>query len=432
MANSLDDLPTESFCILPWTSASVNSIGNVAPCCLWHNGTGPAYEYASDVGGLPRIQDGIENARKGKLFQKVRQDMLEGKRPSGCAKCWRDEDEANGNKVNDKFGKLHQRLLHQQRYIDSSPYGKITTFDDNPTKIRFLETGISNLCNFACVMCNPSASSQIRSVIYPGKKVPDPLIIKGVEHRGIKKGFHEDNDNIDDDLSELQLLKFVGGEPMLEKKHGPLLEKVVNQCIDPSNLEIEYHTNASVFPDDKIIKCWEKLKLVRIIFSLDGVGDKATLQRPGRYVWQDIEDTVDKYVSLSGIPIVFSANITMTALNIGQVTDICDWLWNKLENSHISWFNLNPIEKNNFFKYIDFRNLSEQTKQRIKTQWQTWERSNPPALKTNIKNIYRNAKAAIDEKGEMDEPLTREIMLERYPYAKLWRHFGEDLSRLDI
>lgn len=432
MANSLDDLPTKSFCILPWTSASVNSIGNIAPCCLWHNGTGPAYEYAKDVGGLPRIQDGIENARKGKLFQKIRQDMLEGKKPSGCAKCWTDEEESNGDKVNNKFNQTHQRLLNHQRYIDSSPYGKITTFDDKPTKIRFLETGISNLCNFACVMCNPAASSQIRSVIYPGKKIPDPLIINGVEHRGIKKGFHEDNANIDDDLSELQLLKFVGGEPMLEKKHGPLLEKVINQCKDPSNLAIEYHTNASIFPDDKIIKCWEKVKLVRIIFSLDGIGDKATLQRPGRYVWQDIEDTVDKYVALKTVPIKFSANITMTALNIGQVTDICDWLWNKLKDSQISWFNLNPIHNSNQFKYIDFRNLSEQTKQRIKAEWQTWEETNPPSLNTEIGNIYRNAKESIDEKGMLDEPLTKEIMLQRYPYAKIWRDFGEDLSKLDI
>ena len=86
---------------------------------------------------------------------------------------------------------------------------------EGPAKIRYLETGISSLCNMACVMCGPYASSTIHSIEFPKKKIP--------------KGFHESNDNIDEDLSELRYLKFVGGEPMLEHKHDDLLEKVMKK-----------------------------------------------------------------------------------------------------------------------------------------------------------------------------------------------------------
>ena len=68
------------------TSVKVNPLGKAVPLLLMAQRNRNVYEYASDVGGLPRIQDGIENARKGKLFQKVRQDMLEGKRPKWLCK----------------------------------------------------------------------------------------------------------------------------------------------------------------------------------------------------------------------------------------------------------------------------------------------------------------------------------------------------------
>ena len=31
----------------------------------------------------------------------------------------------------------------------------------------------------------------------------------------------------------------------------------------------------------------------------------------------------------------------MTALNIGQITDIADWLYNKVGDKQIDWFNVN-------------------------------------------------------------------------------------------
>ena len=31
----LDELPTKSFCTLPWVSVAVGTTGHVVPCCLW-------------------------------------------------------------------------------------------------------------------------------------------------------------------------------------------------------------------------------------------------------------------------------------------------------------------------------------------------------------------------------------------------------------
>ena len=89
------------------------------------------------------------------------------------------------------------------------------------------------------------------------------------------------------------------------------------------------------------------------------------------------------------VNIEFSSNTVMTALNIGQITDIADWLYNKVGDKQIDWFNVNPIlisksDKSN--TYIDFRNLSKQTKDRIKKKWNDWENSNPTQEKVHGQN----------------------------------------------
>ena len=406
-ALTLEDLPTKSYCVLPWTATAIGSGGEVVPCCRWFS----QQSYLPKP--LPNIANGLTNARNSEFWQTIRQQMIDGEYPTGCKRCW-DEEEKD----------IHNRAMHragqQQRFSEDSPYGRITEITNKPAKLRHLETGISRLCNFACVMCDKTESSIIHSIVHPGEKIP--------------KGFHKDNENIDDDLSELQLLKLVGGEPMIEAKHDELLEKIIELNNNPGNLEIQYHTNASVFPSDRVINCWKKLKKVEIVLSIDGTGKLATLQRPGNYVWQDIEDTVDKYVQLtSKVNIIFSANVVLTALNIGQITDIVDWLYNKVEkHTQMNFAFLQPIDKQPYSTYIDFRNLSKETKERIKKEWADWEATNPPVLNTVLRDLLITAKGYIDEKGILNEPLTKELMLEKHHNAKLWKHFNEDLKELEI
>jgi len=409
---SLEDLPTKSYCVLPWTATAVGSNGEVVPCCRWFSQKG--YWVKENP---PNIADGLTNARNSEFWQTIRQQMIDGEYPRGCKRCWDEEEKDINNRA-------YHRVANQKKFSEGSAYGRIIEITDKPVKLRHLETGISRLCNFACVMCEKTESSIIHSIVHPGEKIP--------------KGFHKDNENIDDDLSELQLLKLVGGEPMIEAKHDELLEKIIELNNNPGNLEIQYHTNASVFPSDRVINCWKKLKKVELVLSIDGTGKLATLQRPGNYVWQDIEDTVNKYVQLvSKVNIIFSANVVLTALNIGQITDIVDWLYNKVEkHTQMNFAFLQPIDKQPWYTYIDFRNLSKETKERIKKEWTDWENANSRSGTFGHLGVLRDllitAKGFIDEKGILNEPLTKELMLEKHPNARLWKHFNEDLTNLEI
>ena len=403
----LEQLPTKSYCSYLWSGAAVGPDGRVMPCCRFF---GPRTRNDD----APHIRDGLKEAREGEYFTGIRKQMLEGKKPYQCGKCWNMEKDLL--KAEDEGDKLVRGSLPRLNIDEKTDETRQTTI--GPAKIKYLETGISSLCNMACVMCGPYASSTIYSIKYPGKKIP--------------KGFHESNDNINDDLSELRYLKFVGGEPMLEHKHDDLLEKVIQLNHTPEKLAIEYHTNASHFPSRRVIECWKKVRKVIIIFSLDGVGEKATLQRPGKYNWQMIEDTVDKYRELTNeVNIQFSSNTVMTALNIGQITDIADWLHKKVGDKDLDWFNVNPITKG-LDEWIDFRNLSKETKDRIKKKWDKWEQSNPPARYGPIGKMLDVARFHIDETGNLNKHLTKELMLAKHRLNQNWIVFGEDLKNLDI
>ena len=404
----INKLPTASYCAYVWSGAAVGTDGTVMPCCRWF---GPHTRHDD---GIPHIRDGLKSARESNYFTNIRKQMIAGKRPVGCKNCWKLED-ASLKEEDEGLKPVRGSLPRVQ--IDRRTGTRST--NTTPAKIRYLETGISSLCNMACIMCSERASSTIYSIHRPKEKIPT--------------GFHESNDNIDDDLSELLYLKFVGGEPMLEHKHDSLLEKVIELKNDPSKLQIEYHTNASHFPSQRVIDCWKQIENVKIIFSLDGIGKNATLQRPGKYKWQDIEDTVDKYVELTKeVNIDFASNTVMTALNVWQITDIVDWLYDKIGHCNLDWFNVNPIFNTNENKYIDFRNLSKETKDRIKSKWDIWEDSNPLIQSTPFNKLLEVARYHIDEEGNLDTHLTKDLMMKNHHMSIQWKHFNEDLSNLDI
>ena len=75
---------------------------------------------------------------------------------------------------------------------------------------------------------------------------------------------------------------------------------------------------------------------------------------------------------------------------------------------------------------------SRLSKDRIKKKWDEWEESNPPARSGPIGRMLDVARFHIDETGNLDQHLTKELMLEKHRLNRNWKHFGEDLTNLDI
>jgi radical SAM protein with 4Fe4S-binding SPASM domain len=99
-----------------------------------------------------------------------------------------------------------------------------------PTQMSF---EMSDLCNFACIMCSEDFSSSIKKL----KNIP------------IQKNQYPDSfiDQLDEFIPHLKIATFIGGEPLMIKAHYKIWKKIIE--INP-NCNIHIQTNGSILNDE--------------------------------------------------------------------------------------------------------------------------------------------------------------------------------------
>jgi hypothetical protein len=178
--------------------------------------------------------------------------------------------------------------------------------------IEFLTIAVNKKCNLACVSCDANSSSfwyqeNIRN------NIPQPKNIQKL-HADDRQG--EITKNFlsllaSQDLSKLKYIKFGGGEPLMTDTHLQVLKLVTN----PENVTLQYTSNFSLMPSDKVFKEWEKFKLVKWVASVDGVGDQFSFLR-WPYRWEKLNDFVK--TAKHSVPgnIMFGVEHTLNPLNV--------------------------------------------------------------------------------------------------------------------
>jgi hypothetical protein len=128
----------ESLCLAKWTNSTMHlGIGKNHSCHHPDPHVVPIEEVEADPSAL----------HNSSYKRKVRNQMLNGERPSECDYCWRIE----------KTEKYSDRVLMSKKRL-ALPYRKdiITSDRYDPT---MLEVSFSNVCNFKCAYCGPQFSS---------------------------------------------------------------------------------------------------------------------------------------------------------------------------------------------------------------------------------------------------------------------------------
>jgi MoaA/NifB/PqqE/SkfB family radical SAM enzyme len=296
--------------------------GTVLPCCHWEGDCGVG-------GGAPKIQDGIQNAIDSEYFNSIRERMLAGEELSECRQCL--DEEKHGapsmrEDLNEQYGK----------YIGKTP------------KLRYIELAFSTHCNLACRICNESYSSKWKLINNPKLTVDTSVAAFDLE-------------NYDVDLSELDVIKVVGGEPFLSKNHYDYLNKFISQSTNPNNVIIEYYTNGTVFPNKNIIDYWKKLKEVRISISVDGFGTLNDYLRSGSS-WKKITETVDKFMNIEDVNIVMGTHTVITSLNVLQLPKLVEWIVQTFGE-----FDVGSFDVARYPEHLSIVNLADEEKDKIRT-----------------------------------------------------------------
>ena len=276
-------------CSALWSHARMSVEGTVLPCCRWQE---PDSDYG-DNSKAPKISDGIQSAIDSDYFNSIRERMLAGEQLSECRQCIEEEKHditSMREQLNEKYS----------QYIGKKP------------KLRYIELAFSTHCNLACRMCNESFSSKWKLINNPKLTVDTSIDAFDLE-------------NYDVDLSELDTIKAVGGEPFLSKNHYDYLDKLINQSNNPKDITLIYHTNGTIFPNKNIIDYWKKLKKVQIIVSVDAYGELNTYLRPGSS-WKKINETIDKFKNIEDVNIQLGKHAVITSLNVLQLPQLIEWI----------------------------------------------------------------------------------------------------------
>lgn len=221
---------------------------------------------------------------------------------------------------NQKMNEFHNALScsdcqYEQYYMRNRASVDIVGTPDNGL-ISFLELSIDADCNAACLSCSDTFSS---TWVAQNKKFKLKSVDDYPDPQDSIKVIDELFDKLN--LSKLQKVSFMGGEPFRAKTTEIFLNKLIN--LYPTNdINLQFTTNASVEPSDELILLMSKFKSVSIIFSIDGTDEKFEYLRYPLH-WNKVNNTIEYFKTLNITQ--FSITCTLNPFNIYYCNEVLQW-----------------------------------------------------------------------------------------------------------
>jgi len=302
---------SKHFCPMPFVNLEARTDGGIAICCQMDE----VMQKDTD-NKFCLTEDTLSDGWKSEWLAKLRQDFLDGKKPEACYSCWTAEDAGIDSK--------RQRALRD--FPNAKAEAEQGMLNEKPIA---MDLKLGNICNNKCRICSSYASS----LWVPEEKKYDKFL---QEQRGYgnqfwdhmrqvgrwpetNESFWEDFENISTDL---KVLEFYGGEPLLIERHYDILEKLVESGRS-KEMTLLYNTNGSVYPD-KGVDIWKHFDRVLLSFSFDGVGKQFEyIRHPAK--WDQVQENLQRIIDLNIPSIHLDICYTVGIFNIYYMEEILQW-----------------------------------------------------------------------------------------------------------
>lgn len=351
-----------TYCPLAWNHSFINQDGSFQVCC-----TSEEFDnfIRNEKGEKIFISDDVtpNQVMNSDFMKNIRKQMLNGEWPDLCKRC----------QITELHGGSSRRNIEIVNYKDINDKNLAMTSEDGTTTapITSADYRLGNLCNLQCRTCNPrSAQMWIRewNEIKPEEEQFSDEVMESYKNYN-----WIDSDVLTKDFIHkaptLTHIHFAGGEPLIV----PQMRKVLEICIasgNSKNITITYNTNMTVLPDN-IINLWKEFKTVKILASVDAVGElNSYIRHPSN--WNKIDANlrkIDDYHKEFNVSECMLST-TVQALNISKIRDIVDYLKQydfivpvpNLINLHVPYYFSSQILPRSFKKLIsyDLLNLKEE------------------------------------------------------------------------
>ena len=314
---------SNTFCPLPWIHLATHPHGSVTLCC-----ESDMTNRASEAQNLPRefltlhnTDYDFEKMMNSDLFKNVRLEMLAGKMPAPCMRCYKTEQSGNESK---------RTRIGPDYYIDLENAKSITNTDGSLKELNFefVELRLGNICNLACRSCNPQSSS---------KWISDWEKLNNRKFDMPQSTFNWPLDekfwnNLSKHCNNLKEVYINGGEPLLVDKHMNFLEFLVSNKLS-QNIKLVYSTNSTII-NDKYIDLWKEFKQVEFMVSIDCLEDRNTYMRhPAKW-----DKTIEAFDWLHGLGHKCYVLQTVSIMNIYYIKEFWSSLKTKVLMYHTTWY----------------------------------------------------------------------------------------------
>ena len=300
-------------CIVPWVYFLAEATGDVIPCCV-----------NEEILGNVKEEDYKKIWNSEKISGLRKHMMTFDELPSSCEIC------INNKKLTDDYNSTYNLKDYYNNFFESSfsEVQDITNSDgtikEDKIKFKSFIFKVSNKCNFKCRMCNGTNSSLIEGNI--------------IENSEFYKKFIREN------IDDLELIEFVGGESFLMEETYELLEYLAVR--HKPHPHLHFNTNMSILKlgDKKVFDYLDRLDVSKfeIVASIDEIGDRAEYIRRG-CVWKTIEKNLKSTASKN---YRINTNIVASCYNVFRLPEIIKYLVEVgYVNSHFNYqnFMFNPV-----------------------------------------------------------------------------------------
>ena len=219
----------------------------------------------------------LKTAWNALYMRQVRKDMLEGKIPPSCTKCFKEEKAGYQSK------RIWENRLWFKRFNMEELIAQTQTDGQIPDRIYYMDLRLGTKCNLKCIMCSPHDSSMwVRdwNKLYPQLENPSLKELMIWPNKGKVDGasynWYKDNQNfwkqLLDQIPNMKQIYFAGGESTIIPEHYELLETCIQKGY-AKNIDLRYNSNGVDLPD-RLFHLWNHFKSVMFHFSLDSIHEQ--------------------------------------------------------------------------------------------------------------------------------------------------------------
>jgi MoaA/NifB/PqqE/SkfB family radical SAM enzyme len=364
------DLPSDTFCVLPFMHVAVNPGGGYRVCCNSNPKNNKIMKDDDPSKSYRIYKDNIEDVWNSKHYQEIRKQFINGERPETCQRCFREED----------AGIRSPRAGYNEKWFKED----VVIKEEIPVDVRYIDLRLGNLCNLKCRMCNPWSSSMWvkdwNSVVETAELMPSsPLTKEEFDHLEVMQQWPDRKQTATTFVElahTIEEIYLTGGEPTLATSQYALFDYCIENDL-ANNIRLKYNTNLTNVPA-KMLEYWKHFKRVQLNCSIDATGSR---DRYIRYPsnWSKIEENFDK---LNGLPNVnIQIHCTVQALNMVAMTELFEWLKGKGIKKEQVYLNIL-----NHPECMNIRVLPKQLKELAEEKLQPW--LHVPKVEDTIKYMW--------------------------------------------